>query len=84
MKFFFSTAQIENKNPYWSNLLVEKIRKNRNPSFDLMSSLNFIYFEKATKFCEISTIDLSYVVPVKSTVENVPKKVTNFLVLILD
>ena len=31
--------------------------------------LKFIYPEKATKFCEISTIDLSYVVPVKSTVE---------------
>ena len=31
--------------------------------------LKFIYFEKATKFCEISTVDLSYVVPVKSTVE---------------
>ena len=26
-----------------------------------------IYSEKATKFCEISTVDLSYVVPVKST-----------------
>ena len=25
--------------------------------------------EKATKFCEISTFDLSYLVPVKSTVE---------------
>ena len=31
--------------------------------------LNFIYSEKTTKFCEISTVDLSYVVPVKSTVE---------------
>ena len=31
--------------------------------------LKFIYSEKATKFCEISTLDLSYVVPVKSTVE---------------
>ena len=29
----------------------------------------FIYSEKATKFCEISTILLSYVVPVKSKVE---------------
>ena len=28
-----------------------------------------MYFEKATKFCEISTVDLSYVVSVKSTVE---------------
>ena len=31
--------------------------------------LKIIYSEKATKFCEISTVDLSYVVPVKSTVE---------------
>ena len=31
--------------------------------------IKFIYSEKATKFCEISTLDLSYVVPVKSTVQ---------------
>ena len=31
--------------------------------------VNFIYSEKATKFCEISTVDLSYVMPVKSSVE---------------
>ena len=31
--------------------------------------VKFIYSEKATKFCEIFTVDLSYVVPVKSTVE---------------
>ena len=31
--------------------------------------VKFIYSEKATKFCEISTVDLSYVVPVKSTVD---------------
>ena len=28
-----------------------------------------LYSEKATKFCEISTVDLSYVVPVKFTVD---------------
>ena len=28
-----------------------------------------MYSEKATKFCEISTLDLSYVVTVKFTVE---------------
>ena len=32
-------------------------------------TVKFICSEKATKFCEISTVDLSYVVPVKSTVE---------------
>ena len=31
--------------------------------------VEFIYSEKATKFCEISTVDLPYLVPVKSTVE---------------
>ena len=31
--------------------------------------LKFIYSEKATNFDKISTIDLSYVVTVKSTVE---------------
>ena len=30
--------------------------------------MQFIYSEKATKFCEISTLLLSYVVPVKSKV----------------
>ena len=31
--------------------------------------LKFIYSEKATKFCEISTLLLSYLVPVKSKVK---------------
>ena len=31
--------------------------------------LKFIYSEKDTKFCEISTVDLSYEVTVKSAVE---------------
>ena len=31
--------------------------------------IKFIYSEKATKFCEISTLLLSYLVPVKSKVE---------------
>ena len=33
------------------------------------ADLKFIYSEKATKFCEISPLLLSYVVPVKSKVE---------------
>ena len=32
-------------------------------------ALKVIYSEMATKFCKISTVDLSYVVRVKSTVE---------------
>ena len=31
--------------------------------------LKFVYSEKATKFCDISTVDLSYVVTIKSMVE---------------
>ena len=33
------------------------------------SAVKLIYSEKATNFCEISTVDLSYVVTVKSMVE---------------
>ena len=35
----------------------------------MVAVLKFIYSEKATKFCEISTLLLSYVVPVKGKVE---------------
>ena len=34
-----------------------------------LNKVKFIYSEKATRFCEISTLRLSYVVPVKSKVE---------------
>ena len=37
--------------------------------FGVIFDLKFIYSEKATNFCEISTLLLSYVVPVKSKVE---------------
>ena len=33
------------------------------------NGLKLIYSEKATNFCEISTVDLSYVVTIKSMVE---------------
>ena len=35
----------------------------------LKSRVKFIYSEKATKFCEISTLLVSFVVPVKSKVD---------------
>ena len=38
-------------------------------SNQMMNSYQNIYSEKATKFCEISTLLLSYVVPIKSKVE---------------
>ena len=37
--------------------------------FFTLFMVKFIYSEKATKFCEISTLHLSYVVPVKNKVE---------------
>ena len=37
--------------------------------YGISPMLKFIYSEKATKFCKISTSLLSYVVPVKSKVE---------------
>ena len=40
-----------------------------NKQADRENLLKFIYSEKATNFYEISTVDLSYVVMVKSTVE---------------
>ena len=45
------------------------LEKNRNNGNQFVDELKFIYSEKATKCCEISTLDLSYVVTVKSTVE---------------
>ena len=37
----------------------------------LVWQVKFIYSEKATNFCEIFTVDFSYVVMVKSTVQNI-------------
>ena len=37
--------------------------------FFWLVTVKFIYSEKATKFCEIFTLPLSYVVPVKSKVK---------------
>ena len=39
--------------------------KSQGNSTIVKFEIKFIYSEKATKFCEISTVDLSYVVPVK-------------------
>ena len=43
-------------------------------SFQIL--LKLIYSKKATKFCKISMVDLSYVMPVKSTVEILQNFVT--------
>ena len=41
-----------------------------------IKNLKFIYSEKAKKCCDTSTVDLSYVVTVKSTVEILQNFVT--------
>ena len=51
--------------------------------------VKFKYSEKATKLCKISTVDLSYVVPVKSLVEISKKSVAfseymNSIICLLD
>ena len=38
---------------------------NPEGGFDALVQVKFIYTEKAAKFCEISTLLLSYIVPVK-------------------
>ena len=41
----------------------------RTVVFDRLVKFIYLYYEKATKFCEIFTLLLSYVVPVKSKVK---------------
>ena len=43
-----------------------------------ISKIKFIYSEKATHFCEISTLDLSTVVTVKSTVKIISQNLVAF------
>ena len=48
---------------------VGKCIKAKHIDLTLRPKLKFIHSEKATKFCEMFTLLLSYVVPVKSKVE---------------
>ena len=58
--------------------IFQSLLKQRILSAYVFSCLKFICSEKATKFCEIFTLLLSYVVPVKSKV----KISQNFVVLL--
>ena len=55
----------------WGKILIAQIFEKRRIISEKkrLCILKFIYSEKATKFCEISTLLLSYVVPVKSKLE---------------
>ena len=58
---------------YFLYAKVKPIKQYENQATSIQLVQNgFIYSEKATNFCEISTLDLSYVVTVKSTVEILP------------
>ena len=58
----------EYMNTYMNNDFFFIVSKKKLLSLETLL-VNFIYSEKATKFCKITTVDLSYVEPVKSTVE---------------
>ena len=66
---FFRCKYQFNPNP---SLDIKKLTKFQQSKSVLLEYLNhfvllkFTYSEKATKFCEISTLDLSYVVQIKS------------------
>ena len=47
----------------------QRARKISDKDDHICELVKFIYSENATKVCEISTVDLSYIVPGKSTVE---------------
>ena len=57
----------------WSSLVIGQTPENTKIMFlkmtNMIFSVKFIYFEKATKFCEISTNYSFYVLPVKKLVE---------------
>ena len=65
---FYSKEECEHKQKLLASLHDTALL----PTFELKLSieeLKFIYYEKETKFCKISTVDLFYEVPVKSTME---------------
>ena len=69
MEAYKSSTQSDNwKKIEWAEW-VEIVWRFMEFFFTFQNFLKFIYSEKATKFCEISAVDLSYVVTVKSTVE---------------
>ena len=56
----------------WEALFIRKLNRKVHIKYlakMLIGLKKFIYFEKAKKFCEIFTLLLSYVVPVKSKVK---------------
>ena len=69
IKFVKNKATDISKTNRESSLIEESNQTEQVSNVTETSNVKFIYSEKATNFCEISTVDLSYVVMVKSTVE---------------
>ena len=73
-EIFFSRFRILKKD-CWINIIVKRKVHKKSTNSDLITTwpncelVKFIYSEKATKFCEVFTLLLSYVVPVKSKVK---------------
>ena len=61
--------QIQYLRKFFLNRTMFNLRKTNCGFLNRDSPVKFMYSEKARNFCEISTVDLSYVVLVKSTVE---------------
>ena len=56
-----------------SRIILSNPEKNQK---NILVKIKIIYSEKATNFCEISSVDLSYIVMVRSTVEILQNFVT--------
>ena len=68
--YFNLNAKIASVFLIWESLIDSKdLYPTKSRIRILECHLKFIFSEKATKFCEVSTLLLSYVVPVKSKVE---------------
>ena len=65
---FSCRSKLKNENFIYRHKLHQFISQQRQQNCE-RKSLKFIYSEKATKFCEIFNLLLSYVVPVRSKVK---------------
>ena len=67
---FQPLSTLKNQSLYFTlQVCLHKIGARLLGKLTIYQYVKFIYSEKATKFCEISTRDSSYVVPVKTKVE---------------
>ena len=72
-------SKLSTKNTWYVHLQNWKSKKHFMQNIKQNFQIKFIYSEKATKFCEIPTLLLSYVVPVKSKVEILRKAFSEYM-----